>query len=260
MAVASPPLVRLGTVDSTQARAFALAAGGALDGTAVVADHQTAGRGRRGRRWEDVPGASLLVSIILRPRLPATRRPLLTYAAGLATAEALGEAAGLVPRLKWPNDVLAGRGKVAGVLLESRPAEGEAVVVVGVGINLAQRSFPPELAGRATSVALETGTAPDRDAVLAALLRRLAAWRERLDAEGFGPLRERWLALADTVGREVVAGSLRGTAVDLDADGALLVRTGSGLHRVVAGEVEPAAAGPAGALTPPDPGSILHQI
>jgi BirA family biotin operon repressor/biotin-[acetyl-CoA-carboxylase] ligase len=232
----APPIVRVGVVPSTQVLAFELAASGAVDGTAIVAASQTAGRGRRGRRWEDEPGASLLVSIIVRPSRPPREWPRLSFAAALAVADMLAEVAGLPARLKWPNDVLVGGRKIAGILLESR--SGLAVVVVGIGVNLAQRDFPPALADRATSVVLQAHAPVDGEVALAALLDAFARWRARLEGEGFATLRQRWLALSDTIGRSVRGDGWQGEAVDLDEDGALLLRAGGGLQRVVAGEIE----------------------
>jgi BirA family transcriptional regulator, biotin operon repressor / biotin---[acetyl-CoA-carboxylase] ligase len=240
---AAPAIVRCGRVDSTQAIVFALAAEGAPDRTVVVADSQSAGRGRRGRVWQDEPGASLLTSILLRPHLAPGQLPALSLTAGVAVAEALASTAGLTPRLKWPNDVLVDGRKIAGVLLESRltasppaTAPPAAVVALGIGINLTQRSFPPDLAASATSVAL-AGGAVDRERLLGALLDALGAWRGRLEREGFGPVRVRWRALADTLGRTVSIDGVRGIAVDVDDDGALLVDEGGRRRRVVAGDV-----------------------
>jgi BirA family biotin operon repressor/biotin-[acetyl-CoA-carboxylase] ligase len=238
----APPVVRLGRVDSTQAVAFALAADGAADGTVVVADSQTAGRGRRGRRWVDEPGASLLVSIVLRPRLEPARLPGLSLAAGVAVAEALTRAAGLSPRLKWPNDVLVGGRKIAGILLESRASGvgegGRVTVVLGIGINLAQRLFPVELGQRATSVWLASGRGVDREVLLAALLDAVGEWRRRLEYRGFAAVRTRWRELSDTLGRSVTVDGVSGVAVDVDVDGALVVNDAEGRrHRVVAGDV-----------------------
>jgi BirA family biotin operon repressor/biotin-[acetyl-CoA-carboxylase] ligase len=238
-------VVRLATVESTQAVAVALAAAGAADGTVVVADHQSAGRGRRGRAWTDAPGTSLLASILLRPRAPLAGWPAYSLAIAVAVAETLRRAAGVEARLKWPNDVLARGRKIAGILLESRAAADGPALVVGVGINLGQRAFPPELADRATSVALETGRPPERDAVLAALLQELDAWRARLEREGFEPVRARWQELAETIGRRVTIDGVTGVAVGLDADGALLVEEHGRVTRVVAGEI---------AADVPDPG------
>jgi BirA family biotin operon repressor/biotin-[acetyl-CoA-carboxylase] ligase len=218
--------------------AFALAEAGAPDGTAVVAEHQTAGRGRRGRRWLDEPGASLLVSVVLRPHARAAELPLLSYVAAVAAAEALGQVTGLPVRLAWPNDLLVRGRKVGGILLESRVSAGGPLVVMGVGINLRQRSFPPELCARATSVVLEAGRTADGEVLLAALLDALGRWRRRWETEGFEPVRQRWLALSDTVVRPVAVEGTEGVATGLDPAGALVVSTPHGLRRVVAGPLE----------------------
>ena len=247
--VAAPSIVRCGRVDSTQAIVFALAAEGAPDRTVVVADSQTAGRGRRGRVWHDEPRASLLASILLRPRLAPAQLSTLSLTAGVAVVEALASATRLAPRLKWPNDVLVDGRKLAGILLESRlgpelPAapgasalQSASIVALGIGINLAQRAFPPELAAHATSVRLAGGGDVDRDALLGVLLESLDRWRGRLETDGFAPVRMRWRALADTLGRTVSVDGVTGVAVDVDDDGALLVDEGGRRRRVIAGDV-----------------------
>lgn len=297
-ASAVPAIVRLETVDSTQSVAFALGARGAADRTVVVADHQSAGRGRRGHTWEAPAGTSLLASILVRPRLSLALLPTLSPTTSVVVAEALRRVAGVAARVKWPNDVVVAGRKIAGILLESRvgsgvsgpgraslrpPAVGAGLeppattepgrvsvrppsaqagltapvtVVIGVGINLAQREFPAELAGRATSVALETGHAADRETTLGALLDVFDTWRARLEEEGFHPVRARWLALSDTIGRTVSVDGVTGVAVDLDVDGALLVDDGTEVRRVVAGEIAPGDAAPdARALMPQDGGA-----
>jgi BirA family biotin operon repressor/biotin-[acetyl-CoA-carboxylase] ligase len=235
-ASAPPTVIRLGAVDSTQNVAWGLVDENIADGTVVTAQSQHDGRGRRGRHWHDEPGASLAASVILRPRLAVAALGGLSFAAALAVAEALESEAGLAPRLKWPNDVLVGRRKIAGILLESRAIPAP-VVVVGFGINLTQRLFPAAIADRATSVALAGGRTVGPDALLDAVVRALAAWRSRLETEGFEPLRQRWRALADTLGRRVTIDGVESLAVDLDVDGALLVERDGAVHRVVAGEV-----------------------
>jgi BirA family biotin operon repressor/biotin-[acetyl-CoA-carboxylase] ligase len=239
-----PPhsILRLPVVDSTQRVAFELAERGAPDGAVVVAGTQTAGRGRRGRGWHDAPGDCLLTSIVVRPRLHVRDLPQLSLATAVAAREALGRVASLDARLKWPNDVLVGGRKIAGVLLESRTVVAP-LVVIGVGINLRQRSFPEALEPVATSVLRETGRAITPETMLDALLASFDAWRGRLEREGFAPVRAAWLAVADTIGRIVEAAGRRGTAVDLDEDGALLVRDAEGLRRVVAGDVVTARGG-----------------
>lgn len=264
------PIVRFSVVESTQTTAFELAAGGAADRTVVVADHQSAGRGRRGRTWADAPGTSLLVSILVRPRVAPVLLATFSIATGVAVAEALDRATGIEARLKWPNDVRVRGRKLAGILVESRigapaaadddatgiggseprrthstpptPCVGPAApvtMVIGVGLNLAQRTFPSELADRATSVVIETGRAPDRDAMLETLLEEFDAWRARLETQGFDPVRERWLAWSETIGCRVTVDTVSGVAVGLDADGALLVDDGRGVQRIVAGEIAP---------------------
>lgn len=236
-----PSIVRLGVVDSTQSRAFALAADGAPDGTLVVADVQTAGRGRRGRAWRAEPGTSLLASVLLRPTLPVSQLPLLSLTTAVAVAETLTEA-GVAARIKWPNDILARGRKIAGILLESHLGP-ETVVAVGIGVNLGQRGFPADLAARATSVLLETGRAPDVEAFLEGLRARFAEWRARLATDGFAPVRTRWRALSATLGATVSIDGVAGVARDLDGDGALVVDDGVRVHKIRAGEVDDAARG-----------------
>lgn len=237
-------VVRLGKVTSTQAVAFELAENGAADRTVVTADTQTAGRGRQGRVWYDEAGDCLLVSIVVRPRLAMRDLPKLSLATAVAVAEAIGDATGVGVRLKWPNDVRVNGRKLAGILLESRILT-EPVVAVGIGVNIRQRAFPDDIAATATSVYLEGGRAVEPEAMLRALLIRFDAWRERLERDGFAPVRTRWLELAETVGRAVTVGGQSGVAVDLDDDGALVLRHAHGVHHVFAGELAelPGAAG-----------------
>ena len=241
-------IVRLATVDSTQSVAFALAERGAADRTVVVADQQLAGRGRRGRTWSAPAGTSLLASILVRPRLPQPLLATLSLTTAVAAAEALRRVTGVTARLKWPNDLLVSGRKIAGILLESRmtgraaaggstPNGSGIVTIVGIGINLGQREFPPDLADGATSVALETGRAPSREAVLTALLEEFDVWRARLEEQGFEPVRDGWRRLSDTLGRRVTVDDVRGIAVDLDVDGALIVDVGGSVKRVLAGAV-----------------------
>jgi BirA family transcriptional regulator, biotin operon repressor / biotin---[acetyl-CoA-carboxylase] ligase len=239
-------IVRLPRVDSTQSTIFDLAAQGAADRTVVVADYQAAGRGRRGRAWDAPTGTSLLMSVLVRPRGTPDGWGGYSLVSALAVAGALAQVAGVDARLKWPNDVLIGGRKIAGILLESRmpaaatdagTASSAGVIAVGIGINLGQRAFPAGLAARATSVWLETAHDVERDAVLEATLDAFDHWRSTLEREGLAPIRERWLAVADTIGRRVSVDGITGVAVDLDADGALVLQDGERRHRVVAGEV-----------------------
>jgi BirA family biotin operon repressor/biotin-[acetyl-CoA-carboxylase] ligase len=232
---------RLGEVDSTQAALARLARHGAPEGTVVTARHQTAGRGRLGRRWWDAPGESLLLSVLLRPAIPVAHAPQLSLVVGLAVSDALGSAAGLDARIRWPNDVLADGRKISGILPDAASGPGGRIehVVVGIGINLDQAEFPADLAGRATSVRLVTGRSPDParvlDALLAALDRRYAEWL----ASGFAGLREAWRGRSCTLGGRVrLARGGEGVAVDVDEDGALVVEGADGARlRVVSGDL-----------------------
>jgi len=227
------------TVPSTQDELRRLADAGAPEGTLVVADHQTRGRGRQGRRWLDEAGASLLVSLLLRPHLPAARVPQLSLLAALASAEALAAATGLAIRIRWPNDLLVRERKVGGILAEAAATEEQAAyVMLGIGINVNQTEFPVDLLGRATSLALEVGHPLGREVLLDALLMSLDRWYARYLSEGFPPVRDGWRRAAVTLGQRVAGVGVTGIAEDLDTDGALLVRTArGGLVRLVAGEL-----------------------
>jgi BirA family biotin operon repressor/biotin-[acetyl-CoA-carboxylase] ligase len=232
------------SISSTSEVAFRLAAEGADHGDLVVAEQQTAGRGRRGRTWESPAGKNLYASLVLRPELPPQRAPELTLLAAVAVAETLrGE--GVQASIKWPNDVLAADRKIAGILTElSAEADRVHFVVLGIGVNLnaAREDLSPELAHTATSVTRLLGRPVDRPAFLARLLRTLEEWLDLHAEQGFGPVRARWRALSATLGLEVLVKSenreLRGLAEDIDVDGALLLRTDHGVERVLAGDVE----------------------
>jgi BirA family biotin operon repressor/biotin-[acetyl-CoA-carboxylase] ligase len=237
-------------VDSTQTELARLAAGGAVEGTVVAARHQRSGRGRRGRGWWDTPGDSLLVSVLLRPPVATAQAPQLSLVGALAVTDALRTDAGVEARIRWPNDVVLGSRKVCGVLPEAVSSGDGPVqhVILGIGLNVNQESFPPDLSEHATSLRLATGRRHDPARLLEALLdaldRRYWAWR----AGGLVALREECRERSSTLGRPVtLPDGASGTAVDLDADGALLVRTDDGaLRRVVSGEPERGAEHAAG--------------
>lgn len=226
-------------VPSTMDIAARLAAAGAEHGTVVGADVQTAGRGRRGHVWESPPAAGLYFSFIARPPLPANASlPLLTLAAGVAVRDGIHAALGWAPDLKWPNDVMVGRRKLAGILAEGllvgTPAQA---VVIGVGLNLLPSAYQPEVAVRATSLEAELGRAVDRGQVLAAVL---AALTDRLAtlARSPGDILQAWRAASPTAtGTRVEWEGRTGTTAGIDDSGALLIRTSSGVERVIAGEL-----------------------
>lgn len=232
---------------STNDHAAALADAGASEGTLVVAAAQTAGRGRLGRVWHSPPGAGLYFSIVFRS---ARAAPYLTLAAGVAVARGIQSATGLPVEIKWPNDVVtAGAGgpgrrrKLAGVLAEgSSSPDGLQHVVLGIGINLSPAAYPRELADRASSIEAELGRPVDGWRVLGGVLTALSAEVAPLETGDASGLLRRWRALAPSASGAAVeydrpGGRVRGIAAGIADDGALLVRAGGVIDRVVSGEV-----------------------
>jgi BirA family biotin operon repressor/biotin-[acetyl-CoA-carboxylase] ligase len=174
------------------------------------------------------------MSIVARSSLPIARVPLLSLAVGVGVAQALIDVAGVEARLKWPNDVLIRGRKVSGILLERN---GD-VVLIGIGINVAQRTVPAALEAIATSVLLAGGKA-DRDAIAQAVLAQVSEWRTRLEGDGFHPVRERWMALTSMRDQRVSVDGVSGRFVGLDEAGALLLDADGETVRVIAGEVQP---------------------
>lgn len=207
------------------------------EGAVAVAEHQTRGRGRSGRSWEDEPGRSLLFSVLLRPGEGTL--PQLSLVTALATAEALQAASGVSASLKWPNDVLLDGRKVAGILLEA--SEGAVIAGVGVNVNQDAGELPAETRFPATSLFLASGHAYDRGAILVGILAGLetayATWTEW----GLGQLVGRIEALNALAGTRVRVGDRVGTAGQIARDGRLTVSLdGGGDVLVESGEVEPA--------------------
>ena len=228
------------TIGSTNDVAGRLADAGEAEGTVVVADAQTAGRGRHGRVWISPPAAGLYTSIVLRPPAPAL--DLITLTAGVALAEGLRAASGIDTAVKWPNDIYVHARKVAGILAEGGASSGGSHVVLGFGINLMPAAMPPEVASRATAIETELGRAVDRGLVLAECLAAFARWYGQLRRGEREAILTAWRTLArSTFGRAVEwdspAGVSTGVAEDIDGSGALLVRTATGRERLRSGEV-----------------------
>jgi BirA family transcriptional regulator, biotin operon repressor / biotin---[acetyl-CoA-carboxylase] ligase len=239
------------TIGSTSDVALTLAAQGDRDLAVVIAEEQTAGRGRRGRSWFSPPGSGLYVSIVLAPGRarvdPARATTLLTLAAGVALAEAIEAATALRVDIKWPNDLLVMRRKLAGLLAEAVPAtrasaSGIAAVVLGYGINVGPMAYPPELGDRATSLEAELGRPVDRVSVCVETLTAVARrYGDLLDGR-FDAILDAWRARAPAsvgarVERQGAAGPEVGVTAGIDDRGALLVRIGDRIERIVAGEV-----------------------
>jgi BirA family biotin operon repressor/biotin-[acetyl-CoA-carboxylase] ligase len=231
---------------STNSDALDAARKGAADGSVYLADEQTAGRGRGDHAWHSAAGDGLYVSVLLRPRIPAARLPLLPLAAGLAAAGAIREVTGLAVDLRWPNDLLAGPRKAGGILVEAKFTGGAAAfAVVGIGINVHQGVFDPDLSTPATSLDMEAGRRVPRQALLVSLLKSLE--RETLgllDPAAGASIPARVEQASTWVrGRRVeVHGpqACRGVTAGLDEHGFLMVRTAEGLVKVQTGGIRAA--------------------
>lgn len=232
-------------VDSTNTLAKQLAAQGAPHGTVLIADRQTGGRGRMGRDFYSPGGVGIYMSVILRPNCPPGQLMHLTCAAAVAMCDAVEAVTGMRPGIKWTNDLVFGKKKLAGILTELSPDPKTGLVawaVVGIGINCCQKEgdFPPELRDIAASLAAVTGQAVDRGALAAAMIQALAEMDRRLDDKQ--AILAAYRADCVTLGQEISLVRFdevrHGTALDIDGDGALVVRFSDGHTEAVnSGEV-----------------------
>ena len=253
---------RFGELDSTNRYLVDEARGGAPEGLVVTADYQTAGRGRLGRRWEAPAGSNLLVSVLLRPDLRVEELHLCTLSMALAARSACAEAAGVEAVLKWPNDLVVGERKLAGILAEAIPDGGASdppagvagagrAVVVGLGLNVSWPApeaepgavaVPEDLLDRATSLWRESGRRIEPGDLLAVVLDHL---EKRLDDLASGEGRRRLLseyrAVCATLGRDVIMSlpgeTVRGTVADITVEGHLVLDVGACFRTITAGDV-----------------------
>ncbi len=233
-------------LSSTSSVALEMADAGAPHGTAVLANCQTAGRGREGREWRTPRGTAIALSVVVRPTSGPDWWPWIGLATAVATQDAIERIAGVIARVKWPNDVLIGGRKVAGVLTETRwhPVRaGHRAVVVGVGVNVNNRAaaLPESYAATAASILDVTGTITDRNALVAEILNGLAREIDGLPQRS-DELRSRWMAVSATTASQVTvstpAGLLEGVDDGLGPLSQLIVRTREGrAHLVHTGEV-----------------------
>lgn len=244
MKLLKPKIQRFESLPSTNTELARRASAGAEEGLSIVADEQTAGRGRLQRAWSSPKGAGLYFSILLRPTIAQDRWPLITFMASLAVGDALLDGAGITTDIKWPNDLLSGERKICGILAEAVETPAGRGVIVGIGINLTAEAYPAELAEAATSVAEAARRPPEREAILAALLIALARWYSLLhEPDGLEKIVAAWSGRSSyatgklvTVanGDEVWQGITRG----IESDGALRLETETeGLKLVRAGDV-----------------------
>lgn len=240
---AGRPCVYLDSVDSTNIAAKQLAAQGAPNGTLVVAGEQTAGRGRRGRAWENARDENIMMTLLVRPRLPGELLPQLSLVCAIAVARGIEQVTGLTARIKWPNDVVVQGKKVCGMLLEMTAKDGGIdSVAAGVGVNVHQRVFPEAFAHTASSLDVLGAARYSRAQIIRAFLRAFEARCGMLERGETGALMDEYRALSATLGSEVrvigLDGEFTGRAVDMDETGALVVQLPTGERRtVLAGDV-----------------------
>lgn len=244
--IAGKKLKVLETTVSTQEEAKALAEAGAPEGTLVVAEEQTGGKGRLGRKWFSPKGKGIWMSLVLRPKQPLHYMPQLTLLTGVAVCRAVRRTTGVMAGLKWPNDLLVDGRKICGILLESA-AEDEYVryCIAGIGIsaNLDPDDYPDELKSVATSLKIEAGHPVDRVQLIAAAMEEFETLYRLYQQEGFAPIASLWEALSVTLGKRVTVGAasgpVTGLALKLDPHGALVILTEDGRELpVFSGDVE----------------------
>ena len=234
------------TLDSTNSKAYQLALNGAEEGEVVIAESQEKGRGRLGRHWFSPPFLNLYLSVVLRPKISPHQAPLITLMAAIATVDAIQKFSGLLPLIKWPNDILLRDRKVAGLLNEIH-SEMDRIhfVILGIGVNLNmdRKMFSKEIRPVATSLKIEMEQSISRKAFLQFLLQELERWYMVFMKQGSAVILKAWRDRAHIKGRRVKVTSfgetLVGIAVDVDSDGALILETADGKRkRVVAGDIE----------------------
>lgn len=230
------------SIDSTNSCAKVLANVGADEGTVVVAEHQTAGRGRFGRKWEAESRQNLMFSLLLRPSIAPDQINLLPLYVAVGLAQGVEESTGLRPECKWPNDLLHKRKKFGGILMEGSVTGGAIdSVIVGVGINVNQKTFPAGLQDRATSLSIACGRDIDRLTLLKRCLQTLERLYATLHREGFASVIDAWMTYATMVRRHITVShngtTTSGLVKGLSSEGGLIIETNNEEHTFFAGDI-----------------------
>lgn len=232
------------SLGSTNQLGFRLAEAGAREGTLILADEQSRGRGRMGRGWYSPPGLGLWMSLILRPNIPPFKAPGLSICAGLALAQAIRKLTGLDAKVKWPNDCLINGLKVGGILLElSAELDRTNFVIAGIGVNVNHlpKDFPKKLSARATSIRIEWGEEVSRVKLLTSFLRRFESIYLDFKKNGLAPQRQLIKRFSSLLAKKVAVKygreRIEGLAQDIDDSGSLVIKTTKGERVVRAGEV-----------------------
>jgi BirA family biotin operon repressor/biotin-[acetyl-CoA-carboxylase] ligase len=231
-------------IGSTNDEAFRLGLAGAPEGTVIIADSQTKGKGRMQRIWHSPAGSNIYTSIILRPKIEPARTPQISILAGVAVADVLESYCPDRIKLKWPNDVLIDRKKVCGILSQMKTVVSKIDFIVlgmGINVNINYNEFPKEICDLATSLAIETGREISRQELIISLYENMAKWYKQTLKDGFGRIKEKWLSLSPMIGQTVQVmfreESVSGKAIGLDEDGSLiLLAAGNKEFKVSAGD------------------------
>lgn len=246
-------------IDSTNDHAHKLAKEGAKEGTVVLSESQSKGKGRLGRTWFSPSGTNIYLSVILRPQMPTSQITLLTFAAAIAVAKAIRDVTGLDADIKWPNDILIKGKKVAGILSEMKTDKNPplppftkggvgglsvkfSIIGIGINVNLDKKDIPLELIDKATSIKIESNSAIDRKNLICRVLENLEKWYNLFERNEANDIIKEWKSLAITIGRDVKVQSgnsfVEGRAVDIDENGALLIKDRNGvIQKVLSGDV-----------------------
>lgn len=238
-------LIYIDEIDSTQTKAHQLIAEGAAEGTVVIAELQTRGKGTRGKAWHSPKGKGIWMSIVLKPSIPAQYISQLTLLSAVALCRTINKQLGLNIGVKWPNDLLIDGKKVSGILLESSSEDDRlryVIAGVGISVNITKNDFPKELHDKATSLQIESGKRVDREQILCAFLLQFEQLYELYLEKGFAPIRSLWEALSVSLNRPIevhsASGFISGIAKGLDESGALLVTEDDGqVKKIFSGDV-----------------------
>ncbi len=234
------------SVTSTQQIAHRLAYEGAIEGTIVVAEEQTTGRGRLDRAWYSPKHTGIWMSMILRPQIPPSKAPQLTLLAAVGVVQAIQEVTGLEPDIKWPNDILLNQKKLVGILTELQ-AETDRInsVIIGIGINVNQdiNHFPESLHHIASSLSIEKGENIDRAKLIQTILLKIEKLYNEYLQHGFKVVKLLWESYATSIGKNIVArtlsGSIEGKALGINDEGVLLIEDASGVvHHIYSADIE----------------------
>ncbi|MBM7647969.1 BirA family biotin operon repressor/biotin-[acetyl-CoA-carboxylase] ligase [Bacillus ectoiniformans] len=232
------------STDSTQKEAHRLAQEDFKEGTVVIAEEQTAGRGRMTRTWHSPKYTGIWMSVILKPQLPPYKAPQFTLITAVAIVEAIIEVTGMTPEIKWPNDILMNGKKITGILTELQ-ADADQIhsIIIGIGMNVNQPEFPEELKDIATSLAIETGNKVSRARLIQELLKNIERYYDIYIEEGFSEIKKRWETYAISIGKQITArtvqATIEGKALGITEEGVLKLLDKEGtIHDIYSADIE----------------------